>query len=360
MPNHSLSRSVLRLLFVLGVVAGALVLTKSQAFAQGDSGKPPECSECHVDITEAWQTGTHAQAYSDPTFQEKWQEAGSPAQCLACHTTGFDARTGEYDHEGVTCAACHGQTPADHPPAPVNLDPTLLSTVQQWEESADKQVILDAALAIDPSIAICASCHATTFTEWEQSAHGAQQLACVVCHSPHPQQVRFVSEEEPNALCLNCHGDYTSNEQYADNSFAHLLHVEQQCSDCHWHRAKREDLLAHYESGQLFPTGHMAEVETRACVDCHEELTEQETGDVNQEITTELDLVSGNPLQEARVRIEELEQEVDTVKAQGANSSALRMVQGIVLGVVLGGIVVFAVARFGRRQASVVNDADES
>ncbi len=33
-------------------------------------------------------------------------EDGTP--CLPCHTTGYDARSGEYVQEGVTCEECHG------------------------------------------------------------------------------------------------------------------------------------------------------------------------------------------------------------------------------------------------------------
>jgi hypothetical protein len=65
------------------------------------------------------------------------------------------------------------------------------------------------------------------------------------------------------------------------------------------------------------------------------------------------------PLLEARVRIEELQAEVDTVKAQGANNSALRLVQGLIVGVVIGGVVVFGVARFRRSTTGTIHEKTE-
>jgi len=42
-------------------------------------------------------------------------------------------------------------------------------------------------VAVDPGVETCATCHATTVTEWEQSKHGEQQLACTTCHQPIPR-----------------------------------------------------------------------------------------------------------------------------------------------------------------------------
>lgn len=280
---------------------------------------PQACSECHLDIVSAWETGLHAQAYADPVFQEAWQKANSEPACLACHTTGYNPRTQTYAHEGITCEACHGQTPANHPDEPVS---------------------------INPGPAVCETCHATTVTEWEHSAHGEQQLACTSCHNPHPQQLLF--DNDSVALCLNCH-----DEEPRDD-YAHLSHPEQLCTDCHWHRAKPEDLLAHYTSGALYPTGHGAVVETVACVTCHADLAAEEGTLVSlDEAIDDMGLSdSSHPLLAARVRIHELEAEVDTVRAQGENTAVLRIIQGAVVGVAVGGagaLVAFRSRRRARR-----------
>lgn len=335
MPNARISRLVLPVLCALAL---GIVLSgpgRAQAAPPLQEGTPsPEaaplpgaapgeattapqaCSECHLDVVSAWESGMHAQAYTDPVFQEVWQQqGGSDPACLACHTTGYNPRTQAYAHEGVTCEACHGLTPANHPDEPVS---------------------------INPGPQVCETCHATTVTEWEHSAHGEQQLACTSCHNPHPQQLLF--DNDSVALCLNCH------EEPRDD-YAHLAHPEQLCTDCHWHRAKPEDLLAHFTSGALFPTGHTAVVETVACVTCHADLAAEEGTLVSLDgALDEMGLrESQHPLLAAQVRIHELEAEVDTVRAQGENTSVLRIVQGAVIGLAVGSVVALIVLRSRRR-----------
>ena len=218
----------------------------------------------------------------------------------------------------------HADTPANHPPE---------------------------AVFTDPGAEVCASCHTTTYDEWQHSAHGEQQLACTTCHQPHPQTLRF---ETANALCLNCH------EEDARDDYAHLVHPEQQCIDCHWFRPDPADLQEHFVSGNLIPTGHTGTVETQACVSCHEDLTESDVMQVQATTLDEMNLTnSSQPLHQAQVRIQELEAEVTTVKAQGENNSALRMVQGLIIGVVVGGIFIGGVARFRHRRTTIVKDKPE-
>lgn len=320
MPYSSFSKHVVRVLLVVLFSVIGVVLVEASDPRQDDppvKQAPEDCATCHVDIVSTWQEGTHAKAFSDPIFQEKWTEQGNKTECLACHTTGYVAYSGEYKHEGVTCEACHGETPANHPAEPV---------------------------AIERGAEVCADCHAPTYNEWLVSGHGEQQLACTTCHNPHPQELRF---GDAKTLCLNCH------DEAARDDYAHLVHAQQECSDCHWYRGEMEDLLAHYETGNLFPSGHEGVVETSSCVSCHEEISETGLVEQGQAISEELGLISEHPLHEARVQIQTLEAEVDTLKAQGANTSSLRLAQGAVVGLALGGILVFGVMRFRRRSSGV-------
>jgi hypothetical protein len=317
MPHFSVPRYFLRLAVILVFGMIGVVLAEASDSAQGNPIQAPEgCATCHLDVVNAWQAGLHAQAYSDPVFQQAWEAQNKNVTCLACHTTGFVPRTGEYVHEGVTCEACHGPTPADHPPAPMK---------------------------IDPGVETCADCHATTYAEWQQSAHGQQQLACTTCHNPHPQTLRF---DSPNTLCLNCHKD-------APTDYAHLVHTQQQCTDCHWFHASKTDLIAHGVSGALFPTGHSASVGTAACIDCHEQNTTTTIVQQEQQAQQELGLSSAHPILDAQVKIEELQAQVKTVDAQGANTSVLRLAQGFIVGVVLGAVVVFGALRFRRHHSTI-------
>src|SRR5690606_24022575 len=112
MPNASHPRVVALALLAL-VIALALFGATDRALAgppRQDGTPPPDatpqpdgdptptpvpqaCSECHLDVVSAWETGMHAQAYRDPIFQDAWQINGSDPACLACHTTGYNPRT---------------------------------------------------------------------------------------------------------------------------------------------------------------------------------------------------------------------------------------------------------------------------
>lgn len=275
----------------------------------------PDCAECHVDIVAAWQTSAHALAYIDADFQAAWTEQGSRSECLACHTTGYVPRTGAYATQGVSCAACHGQTPANHPPEPVR---------------------------VDPGVQVCADCHATTYTEWQHSAHGEQQLACTTCHTPHNQGLRF---ETSDALCLNCHDE-------ARTDYAHISHTEQACVDCHWFKNLDETL--HVKTGNLLPTGHDSQVETKTCVTCHADLAAQAVaqaegadgaegteGALAPAATAEAVAApaagKASPLLSAQVRIAELETELQSARAETDNQAIVQLGQGVALGAVVVG-----------------------
>jgi hypothetical protein len=189
---------------------------------------------CHIDVTAAWQTSTHALAFLDSSFQNNWRRQGVDSRCLECHTTGFVPRTGQFQHQGVTCAACHGETPVTHPAEPVEIQ-------------SDEQM--------------CAGCHPTTINEWERSEHSAQ-FVCSDCHQTHPQTLKAESSE---ALCTNCHTE-------ARTDYAHTSHPETICADCHWHRSAANP--DHPITGELLATGHDSLVEASTCSDCHANLDE--------------------------------------------------------------------------------------
>ncbi|HQE19120.1 MAG TPA: multiheme c-type cytochrome, partial [Aggregatilineales bacterium] len=164
-----------------------------------DRGEFSECAECHPDVTAAWQDGPHDTAFSIEHFQHSWTELNQPQECLACHTTGFSPATGNYQAEGVTCEACHGEVPDGHPPRPVDLN------------RANQ---------------VCAECHTVTQAEFRASAHSEKGLACTTCHYAHDNGLRADTEV---AQCLACHGDEL------DGFVAHTTHLDNglSCRDCH-------------------------------------------------------------------------------------------------------------------------------
>lgn len=260
------------------------------------------CAECHIDTALEWEASAHAQAYHSEGFQQALSD-GADDSCFACHTTGYTPFNGEYSHAGVTCEACHGETPANHPDEPV---------------------------LVEPGLEVCATCHETTYQEWQVSAHGNEGIECTSCHNPHEQALRFGTAEE---LCLNCH-----QEERTD--YVHVSHEGEMCSDCHWHRGTF-DMDVHLITGELSSSGHDAQVETLACIDCHSNLD----GEI---VSAEGEGMSGTEL---RLVTQELETEIANVRAQGENEAAVRLIQGVVVGLAFGAILAFLFMRLrpGRR-----------
>lgn len=116
------------------------------------------CGTCHTAIYDEWKTSIHSQAYRDPFFHAYWTKDKHTWVCLNCHSPlenqqptliteiprdrveravqapnpRYDA---DYQHEGVTCAACHVRDgvilgPFDDAvaPHPTKADPTFRTT----------------------------------------------------------------------------------------------------------------------------------------------------------------------------------------------------------------------------------------
>ncbi len=116
------------------------------------------CGTCHPAIYDEWKTSIHAQAYRDPFFHAYWTKDKQTWVCLNCHSplenqqptliteiprdrveravqTPNQQYDADYQHEGVTCAACHVRDgmvlgPFDDAvaPHPTKADPTFRTT----------------------------------------------------------------------------------------------------------------------------------------------------------------------------------------------------------------------------------------
>lgn len=193
---------------------------------------PDDCNECHESVVINWEDSVHSQALADPTFQAAWHEQGSPDECLACHTTGFDAETGMYHEEGITCEACHAQ-PEGSTHHPEQVMPTNRSSEA------------------------CGQCHTGTHDEWQLSQHGAEDLSCVRCHNPHTTNLKTESVQD---VCIACHNE----EAYF---FAYTGHAEKGllCTDCHLRVTETDPQGGHGTRDHTFA------VDLTTCNECHEQ-----------------------------------------------------------------------------------------
>ena len=187
-----------------------------------------DCNECHESVVAHQEESAHGQAAVDPAFQEAWQEQGSPAECMSCHTTEYDPATGIFEPDGIGCPTCHAGQTGPHPETPM---PT------------------------DPSARLCGTCHIDTHSEWQTSAHGEGELTCVRCHNPHTTSLKTGNMED---LCATCHTD-------EGHFFAYTSHAGEglQCTDCHLRVSEAEMGEGH---GQRV---HTFAVDLVTCNQCH-------------------------------------------------------------------------------------------
>ena len=260
------------------------------------------CAACHKETHDTWSGTLHSQAFSSPIFQEDWVKQGSASACLECHTTGFDSNSGKFAEEGVTCEACHGPLQQGHPETP---------------------------MPVTPDYTICADCHKTTTDEWRASKHGQVNLNCEACHNPHSQAPRA---DTINELCTNCHKDTGS-------SFTHGTHASSglQCSDCHMATASHTT-----STGGLFATGHTFAVGSEACINCHKDTVH--TRDTIVKLTGEQsgDVPTSEELQK---KVSEQDQTIQNLESQSTVRLYTGLMQGAIVGLIVGGVAAWVVSR---------------
>ena len=179
-----LERFILSLMFALLVAGVTLVVASAQTPNPENPVEPTaqqgttesKCGTCHPDFQNTWFTGAHGHASSDPVFTESWASQGKPGACLVCHVTGYDPATATWQQDGVSCEACHGPAPADHPNEPMPVYRT-----------AD----------------LCGRCHSDTrfgWSEWKVSAHYQRDMTCTVCHDPNSASLKTIEGKFGQAM----------------------------------------------------------------------------------------------------------------------------------------------------------------
>jgi len=218
-----IERLLIALMFALLAAGITLVVVSAQEATVPAEQTSSDCAVCHTEYQMTWQNGAHGQAGSDPIFLEEWTKQGKPGACLVCHTTGYDPATATYKEAGVTCEACHGPAPADHPKTPMPVDRTT---------------------------DLCGRCHSDTrfgWQDWKVSTHYQRGMDCATCHDPHSASLKKVAgprvgeqTDEISQLCINCHKEYSMD-------FSYTSHHQQgiSCVDCHVKHLENAERTAH-------------------------------------------------------------------------------------------------------------------
>jgi hypothetical protein len=195
--DHMFQKQIIRYTFVMVFALSIAAFNATIGFAQ-DATPQGECQDCHEIVQTHWAEGAHANSVTSQGFQQAWNDQGQPDTCFACHTTGFDEATGEFEVSSVSCTTCHNPEPKNHP---------------------------DQVMPTDVSSRLCGQCHLETYSNWTESVHAQEDLACVQCHNPHTNEIRA---EDSQALCSACHSEEVHFFEYTSHYEEGLL-----CVDCH-------------------------------------------------------------------------------------------------------------------------------
>ena len=138
----------------------------------------------------------------------------SASDCVVCHTE-FETTWQDGAHgksQVMTCEACHGSAPADHPKT---------------------------SMPVDRSPELCVSCHSDArfgVEDWRASKHYEGGMDCATCHDPHNGTLKKAAgprDAQPalddiSQLCINCHKEHSMTFSYTSHNQKGVT-----CVDCH-------------------------------------------------------------------------------------------------------------------------------
>ena len=177
-----------------------------------------------------------------PTFG-KVEKSDWRKECAQCHVVGFNPETLTWAEDGVGCESCHG--------------PGGRHAAADGAKRAGT-IINPAKLPFGIAAAVCGQCHTRgkspdgkwshpigfkpgddlgpqhftiapksdekawwpsgnmrqhrqQYPEWLESRHMKGGVACFTCHAVHDSPTKFATRLSPNNLCLNCHGNVSTD-----------------------------------------------------------------------------------------------------------------------------------------------------
>ncbi len=280
------------------VLAAVLALVPTAVRAQGEEKESERCALCHEQEVKDWQGSPHAQTIND-MFLNEWTTEGKKWECLVCHTSRSDPKSGKVSHDGVSCESCHGVMKDDHP---------------------DKS-----KLTLPVTSEVCQSCHAITYGEWRVSAHGQKNIRCFDCHKMHGMQLH---KDQPDQMCGTCH-----TERLKD--FSHATHAIEglHCLSCHMPEVKGVGM----KTRGLGVRGHTFGVGAETCANCHRDMVH--ASHENATLEEEVHRLKAVAPEKLEARLTELETETAKLREiLAANRRVFPPVVGLsfLLGIFLG------------------------
>ena len=101
-----ISRILISIVFALPLMLITYVAAKAAdapltVSLQTGTGEKLDCASCHQAFQDAVTNGAHGNASSDPVFIASWESQSKPAECMACHATGYDAQAETWQKMGI-------------------------------------------------------------------------------------------------------------------------------------------------------------------------------------------------------------------------------------------------------------------
>ncbi len=132
-----------------------------------------QCGKCHVQIYQEWAHSDHAQAYTNPHFQQATDNYRFE-NCLSCHAPRpfqIDTPVARTIHrnEGITCVSCHLE------------EGKLSGPLEPTGRVAPHPIGVDSEFYKNSNI--CGTCHQGEYTEWKNAGADDKQT-CQDCHMP--------------------------------------------------------------------------------------------------------------------------------------------------------------------------------
>ena len=286
---------------IMCLLFAAACANARMAFAEGEAKASDRCALCHEAETKEWQASLHAQTMND-IFLNEWTNEGKKWECLVCHASQFDRKTGQFSHEGISCESCHGAAKDDHP---------------------DKS-----KMALPVTSEVCQSCHAITYGEWRVSAHGQKNVRCFDCHKMHQMQLR---KDQPDQMCGTCHTERLKSFSHATHSLEGL-----HCLSCHMPEVKGSVMKVR----GLGVRGHTFSVGAETCANCHRDMVH--ASHERATLTEEVEKLKAATPEKLTARLDQSETEATKMREMLAANRrvfppvvALSFVLGIFLGVAL-------------------------